>query len=113
MSRRHKRRSKEVATPPPQVTGIASLLSETPVATLDLHGHTVAQARPRVRDFLTTHARISSGSVVHLITGKGAGSDGEAVLLRLVRDMLDDEAADHVDEYAGVLGGGGWVVRVR
>ncbi len=113
MSKRHKRRSKEVATPPPEVKGIASLLSETPVATLDLHGYTGAQARPRVRDFLTTHSRISGGSVVHVITGKGSGSDGDAVLPGLVRDMLDDEVADHVDEYAGMLGGGGWAVRVR
>ncbi len=63
---------------------------------------------PRVRDFLTTHSRISAGSVVHVITGKST-----AVLLELVRDMLDDAAADHVDEYAGMLGGGGWVVRVK
>jgi hypothetical protein len=30
-----------------------------------------------------------------------------------VRDMLGHEAAIHVDEYAGMLGGGGWVVRVK
>ena len=52
MSRRHKRRSKEAATRPPEVTGIARLLSELPVATLDLHRYTGAQARPRVRDML-------------------------------------------------------------
>ena len=97
----------------PEVTGVARLLSETPVATLDLHGYTGAQARRRVRDFLTTHSRISAGSVVHVVTGKGTGSEGDAVLPGLVRDMLDDEAADHVDEYAGMPGGGGWVVRVR
>ena len=33
--------------------------------------------------------------------------------MELVRDMLDDEAADQVDEYAGMLGGGGWVIRVK
>ena len=113
MSRRHKRQPEENATPRPEVTGIARLLSESPVATLDLHGYTGAQARPRVRDFLTAHSRISAGSVVHVITGKGTRSEVEAVLPGLVRDMLDDEAADHVDEYAGMLGGGGWVVRVR
>ena len=77
-------------------------------ATLDLHGYTAAQARPRLRDFLTTHSRVSGGGVVHVITGKST-----AVLLELVRDMLDNEAAGHVDEYAGMLGGGGWVVRVK
>ena len=113
MSRHRKRRAKEAATEPAEVTGAARLLSQMPVATLDLHGYTGPQARPRVRDFLTTHSRLSTGSVVHVITGKGAGSEGAPVLSGLVRDMLDDEVADHVDEYAGMFGGGGWVVRVR
>ena len=113
MSKRRRRLSKEASTPPPELSGIARLLSESPVATVDLHGYTGAQARPRVRDFLVTHSRISAGSVVHVITGKGAGSEGSAVLPGLVRDMLGDEAADHVDEYTGMLGGGGWVIRVK
>ena len=108
MSKRRKRRPKEPAAPPPPLTGIARLLSEMEVATLDLHGYSADQARLRVRDFLTTHSRISAGSVVHIITGKGT-----AVLLELVRDMLGKEVAGHVDEYAGMLGGGGWVVRVK
>ena len=108
MSKRRKRRPKEPTTPPPTLTGIARLLSEMAVDTLDLHGYSADQARLRVRDFLTTHSRISAGSVVHIITGKGT-----AVLLELVRGMLDSEAAGHVDEYAGMLGGGGWVVRVK
>lgn len=113
MSKRRKRRVKEAAATPAEVTGVARLLSEMPVATLDLHGHTAAQVRPRIRDFLTTHSRVSAGRVVHVITGKGARSEGAAVLLDLVRDLLDDEAADQVAEYAGMVGGGGWVVRVR
>lgn len=98
---------------PPEMPGVARLLSEMPVATLDLHGYSGAQARPRAQDFLTTHSRISPGSVVHIITGKGARSGGDAVLPELVRGMLENEASDHVAEYAGMLGGGGWVVRVR
>ncbi len=113
MSKRRKRRVKEAATPPPELTGIARLLSEMPLATLDLHGYTGPQARLRVRDFLTTHSRISAGSVVHVITGKGTGSEGGGVLLELTREALAGEAADLVDEYAGMLGGGGWVVRVK
>ena len=103
----------EAATQPPELTGIAQLLSEMPEATLDLHGYTGPQARLRARDFLTTHSRISAGSVVHVITGKGSGSKGKGVLLELTRDLLEGEAANHVDEYAGMLGGGGWVVRVK
>ena len=111
MSKRRKRRekgAKDLPTQPPALTGIAQLLSEIADATLDLHGYTADQARLRVRDFLTTHSRISAGSVVHVVTGKSTG-----VLLELVRDMLDGEAADRVNEYAGMLGGGGWVVRVK
>ena len=111
MSKRRKRRAKgakDLPTQPPALTGIAQLLSEIADATLDLHGYTADQARLLVRDFLTTHSRISAGSVVHVVTGKSTG-----VLLELVRDMLDGEAADRVNEYAGMLGGGGWVVRVK
>jgi DNA-nicking Smr family endonuclease len=108
MSKRRKRRAKEAPAPPPELTGVARLLSQAPVATLDLHGYTAAQAQPRVRDFLATHSHVSAGSVVHVITGKST-----AVLLDLVRDMLEDEEAHHVDEYAGMMGGGGWVVRVK
>ena len=114
MSKRRKRLLKEADEPPsPPPTGIAQLLSEMQVATLDLHGYTADQARLRVRDFLTTHSRISADAVVHIITGKGTGSQGGGVLLEVVRDILDGETADHVDEYAGMLGGGGWVVRVK
>ena len=113
MSRRRARREKEAPTPPPALTGVARLLSEMAVATLDLHGYTVAQAQLRLRDFLTTHSHISAGSVVHVITGKGTGSEGPAVLLELVRAMLDGEVAYQVGEYAGMLGGGGWVVRLK
>ena len=112
MSRRHKRRTNVEAAPLPEATGIARLLSEAPVATLDLHGYARAQAQQRVLDFFVTHSRISGGAVVHVITGKGTRSDGEAVLLGLVRGMLTDEVAEHVAERAGLLGGGGWVVRL-
>ena len=108
MSKRPKRQAKEATNAPPELTGVARLLSQTPDATLDLHGYTADQAQLNVRDFLTTHSRISAGSVVHVITGKGTG-----VLLELVRDMLAHEAAEYVNEYAGMVGGGGWVVRVK
>ena len=95
------------------MTGIAKLLSEMPVATLDLHGLTREQGRRRVRNLLTTHSRISAGRTVHIITGKGAGSVAAPVLRDLVRDMLVGEMAAQVADFAGMMGGGGWVVRVR
>jgi DNA-nicking Smr family endonuclease len=97
----------------PEITGVMRLLSELAVATLDLHHLTGAQAQAQVRNLLRSHTQISAGRVVHIITGKGARSHGAPVLHGLVRDMLDDEMAEHVDEYAGMMGGGGWVVRVR
>ena len=112
MSKRRRRLDEHVA-PAPEVTGVARLLSETPVATLDLHGYTVEQARRRVRDFLTIHATVARSEVVHIITGKGSRSEGQAVLLGLVREMLDAELSEFVSESAGVPGGGGWVVRLR
>ena len=100
-------------SPPPGVTGVARLLSELAVASLDLHGLTVVQAEPRVLDFITSHSRFSSGRVIHVITGKGTHSEGPAVLWQLVQHMLEDEVAEHVDEYSGMIGGGGWVIRVE
>jgi len=108
MSKRRKRLEQEAPTRSPALTGVAQLLSETAVATVDLHGYTVAQAHLRLRDFLTTYAHISTGSVVHIITGKST-----AVLLELVRDLLDEDDDDRVKEQAGMLGGGGWVVRLK
>ena len=113
MSKRRKRSRGKADTETPAPTGVAKLLSELPVASLDLHGYVVAQARPRVRDFLTTHSRVSSGGVVHIITGKGRHSGGEAVLRVVVQEMLVGEAAGMVREYGGMLGGGGGVVRVK
>ena len=113
MSKRRKRMKRGASIPPSISTGIARLLSEMAIATLDLHGLTAVQAQRRLRDFITTHAHASAGQVVHVITGKGSGSEGPAVLWELVRGMLDDEATNQIDEYAGMLGGGGWVIRFK
>ena len=111
MSKRRKR-MKQGASPPIS-TGIAGLLSEMAVATLDLHGFTAVQAERRLWDFINTQSNSSAGQVVHVITGKGSGSEGPAVLWELVREMLADQAIEQVDEYAGMLGGGGWVIRLK
>ena len=115
MSKRRKRGEKaaEPAAESPALIGVVKLLSEMAVASLDLHHLTGEQARSQVRNLLTSHSRTSSGRVVHIITGKGVRSDGVPVLHGLVREMLTGEMAEHVEEYAGMMGGGGWVVRVR
>ena len=113
MSKRRKRLKDDSPSFYPSLNGIGQLLSEMAVATLDLHGLTSAQAKRRVRDFITTQSVVAPEQVVHIITGKGTHSEGPAVLWALVRDMLDDEVAGRVVEYSGMLGGGGWVIRLR
>jgi len=84
-----------------------------PVATLDLHGLTASEARRSLHNFTQRHCRMSAGKVVHVITGKGTGSEGRAVLWELVQDTLNRESSEHVAEHAGMLGGGGWVMRLK
>ena len=96
----------------PQLSGIALLICETPKAVLDLHGLTGKESEVRVRDFFRTHAQISRGRVVHIITGKGTGSDGPAVLPKVVNQMLAGELDEYVAERAGLFGGGGIAVRL-
>jgi DNA-nicking Smr family endonuclease len=94
------------------LTGTALLLVETPVEVLDLHGHTAEGAERRLRFFLERHRVTSGGRVVHVITGKGTGSAGAAVLPPLVRDLLAGDLAAAVSGVAGLPGGGGFAVRI-
>jgi DNA-nicking Smr family endonuclease len=111
---RKKKRKKSAKAPasPPEITGIALLLVESPVEKIDLHGMNARQAETRVRFFLQRHASSSPGRVVHVITGKGTRSAGAAVLPGLVREMLQDELSDLAAEWAGLHGGGGFAVRI-
>ena len=112
---RNKKRRKGGSAPadPPALTGIALLLVESPVETLDLHGMNARQAEARVRFFFQRHAETSRGRVVHVITGKGTRSRGVAVLPDLVRDMLADDLSELVSVWAGLHGGGGVAARIR
>ncbi len=66
-----------------------------------------------MRDFVQTHARVSSGQVVHLITGRGLGSRGAPVLRGRVRTLLDGDLSRFVAEREMDLDEGGWLVRLR
>jgi len=112
MGRKKKRRGQVTPVEPPALSGIALLLSQIPAAKLDLHGLSADQAELRVQNFLMTQVRVSSGQVVHIITGKGTRSEGAAVLPGVVQRLLGYELARYVDEVAGLPGGGGFVVRV-
>jgi DNA-nicking Smr family endonuclease len=90
------------------------LLDARVCATLDLHGDIAAEAERRVRDFLLTHARISRGEVVHVITGKGRGSRGSPVLPGVVRRVLaSDAVARHVSGWDRDLDEAGFLIRMR
>jgi DNA-nicking Smr family endonuclease len=113
MPRKKKRkRNRRSTASPPELTGIARLLVESPAETLDLHGMNAEQAKTRVRFFFQRHAKTSPGRVVHVITGKGTRSEAAPVLPDLVREMLQCELSRVVEEWAGLHGGGGFAARI-
>ena len=110
MSRRKKRRG---SPKNPEFGFFGDLLDATPVATLDLHGDTGQEAERRVKDFVATQARISRGQVIHIITGRGLGSGGKAVLPGAVRRALNSEIRLFIDEFDRDLDESGFLVRLK
>ena len=108
---RRKRRARNRR--PPEFGLVGDLLDATPVATLDLHGDTAAQAGPRVRDFILTHSRISKGQVVRILTGKGRGSPRGPVLPSVARRILEGEVRQFVEEFDRDLDEAGFLVRIK
>ena len=97
----------------PSFGGHAPLRDAVPAATLDLHGDTALEAERRVRDFIRTHARISSGRVIHVITGKGRGSAGRPVLPGVVRRVLGGDVARFVADFDRDLDEAGFLIRLK
>jgi len=95
----------------PRYSSHDPLLDARPAATLDLHGLTRATARVAVERFVRAPGR--SGTVVHIITGKGRGSTGGAVLRTMVRGMLKGALAAQVRDWALDAGDGGYRVMLR
>ena len=89
------------------------LLDARPVAMLDLHGFTKAEAAPALLNFIATWRRRASGRVVHIVTGKGRGSSGRSVLKPTVRRMLKEELTDSIKEWSRDLDDGGYLVLLR
>lgn len=106
-----KRKKKKAGGRPPEFGFFGDLLDATPTATLDLHGDTALEARRRVKDFVTTHARISKGKVIHIITGRGSG--GRPVLPGAVRKALSSEIGRFVEEFDKDLDEAGFMVRLK
>lgn len=86
------------------------LLDTEPIAVLDLHGSTANEAARKTEFFLQ---RQLSGSVVHIITGRGLGSNGRPVLGPRVRALLDGQLGPLVEEFEKDLDQGGFFVRRR
>ncbi len=110
MSRRKKKGRKGKH---PEFGFFGDLLDATPVATLDLHGDTALEAERRVKDFIATHARISRGRVVHIITGRGGWKGQRPVLPGAVRKTLRGEVSRFVEEFDRDLDEAGFLVRLR
>jgi DNA-nicking Smr family endonuclease len=83
------------------------------VATLDLHARTADEARAMVQAFLLVEARTKRGRVVHIITGKGKGSQNGAVLRPLVAAELRGACAPLIADWSRDTDDGGFVVRLR
>jgi len=89
------------------------LLDAEPVAMLDLHGFTKAEAAPALLNFIATWRRRASGRVVHIVTGKGRGSSARSVLKPTVRRMLKEKLTDSIKEWSRDLDDGGYLVLLR
>ena len=109
VGRKKKRRGRR---PGPELSFSGDLLDAVPVATLDLHGDTAFEAERRVKDFVTTHSRISRGKVIHIITGRGGGPGRPAVLPGVVRKTLGAEISRFVVEFDLDLDEAGFLVRL-
>lgn len=92
---------------------IDTLVGATPVREIDLHGYTASEAEARLRDFIFTCARVASGRVVRVITGKGKRSAGRPVLEPLVRHQLETGLSPYVTEFTMETGGGSYLVRIK
>lgn len=86
------------------------ILDQRPVASLDLHRYAASEVEPAVCNFVQTWAKRASGSVVHIVTGKGRGSSGAPVLKPRVRQTLERRLQASVKEWSGDIDDGGFLV---
>ena len=106
MTRRGGRRS-------PQFDTSDHLLDAQPVAELDLHGCGRHEVETLVGGFLQDWGRRRPGAVVHIITGKGKGSAGGAVLRPAVRTLLKTKLTSLVADWTADDADGGYLVKLR
>lgn len=80
---------------------------------LDLHGASQQEAKALLRDYLATANRLHAGAVVKIITGRGRGSAGDAVLKPLVERLLKGELRTYVADHALDVDQGSYLVRLK
>jgi DNA-nicking Smr family endonuclease len=98
--------------PHPRFSPSDDLLDARPVATLDLHGQSVAQATAAVQTFLQSWQRRAPGGVVHVITGKGRRSATGPALRPAVARFLKSSATTLVRDWTRDTDEGGFLVRL-
>lgn len=80
---------------------------------LDLHHLSASEAEQAVCSFLQTWHRRASGSVVHIVTGKGRRSPGIPALKPRVRKVLEKRVSSLVREWTRDVDDGGFLVLLR
>ena len=97
----------------PQFDARDDLLDGRVEESLDLHGYSAIEAPSAVRAFLDRWRRRQPGTIVHIITGKGKGSQNGPVLRSLVKSLLQGELRSMVARWDLDDGEGGYKVQVR
>lgn len=83
------------------------------VASIDLHGDSAVEAGARVREFLSMASRLHRGKVVRIITGRGRGSIGRAVLLPTVARLLKGPLRAFVEDHSIGIDEGSYLVLLK
>ena len=94
--------------------GIADpILDSRPVAVLDLHHYAASEVEGAICSFVLTWQKRASGSVVHIVTGKGRRSAGAPVLKPQVRQILKTQLQAAIKDWTRDLDDGGFLVLLR
>jgi len=89
-------------------------LLDAPVAhTLDLHGCRASEAAKTVESYINTQARVRTGQVVAIITGRGRNSKDAPVLKPIVRGVLQRLTGSVVKEFDRGVDEGSFLIRLR
>lgn len=87
---------------------------DAPIATSrDLHGMTAAEAKIAVSAFVAAASKTRSGRVIQIITGKGRGSAGGAVLKPLVARLIKGPLSKYIGDWSLDIDDGSYRIKLR